>query len=55
MRVESEYLRFGTLAYLAAYDVHCATVIGRREPFTGIKPFTALVGQVMSAEPYSLG
>ena len=32
MRAESEYRRFGTLAYLAAYDVHRARVIGRCEP-----------------------
>jgi hypothetical protein len=51
-RVEFEYRRGGTLAYLAAYDVHQATVFGRCEPTTGIVPFTALVDQVMSAEPY---
>src|SRR5262249_601683 len=32
MRAESEYHRFGTLAYLAAYDVHRAKVMGRCEP-----------------------
>ena len=53
IRVESEYVRCGTLAYLAAYDVHRATVMGRCEPTTGIRPFTALVDQVMSAEPYA--
>jgi len=53
MRAESEYHRHGTLAYLAAYDVHRARVFGRCEPSTGIKPFTALVDQVMSAEPYA--
>jgi len=53
MRAESEYHRFGTLAYLAAYDVHRARVLGRCEPTTGIKPFTALVDQVMQAEPYA--
>lgn len=53
MRAESEYHRFGTLAYLAAYDVHRARVIGRCEPSTGIKPFTALADQVMSTEPYA--
>ena len=47
MRAESEYHRYGTLAYLAAYDVHRARVFGRCEPSTGIKPFTALVDQVM--------
>jgi len=53
MRAESEYARCGTLAYLAAYDVHRARVLGRCEPTTGIKPFTALVDQVMTAEPYA--
>jgi DDE superfamily endonuclease len=53
MRAESEYHRFGTLAYLAAYDVHRARVMGRCEPATGIRPFTALVDQVMGAEPYA--
>jgi transposase len=53
MRAENEYHRFGTLAYLAAYDVHRARVFGRCEPSTGIKPFTALVDQVMTAEPYA--
>jgi hypothetical protein len=51
-RVEHEYVRAGTLAYLAAYDVHRAHVIGRCEPTTGIAPFTALVDQVMNEEPY---
>jgi transposase len=53
MRTESEYVRCGTLAYLAAYDVHRARVFGRCEPSTGIKPFTALVDQVMKTEPYA--
>jgi len=53
MRAESEYHRHGTLAYLAAYDVHRARVFGRCEPSTGIKPFTALVDQVMSTQPYT--
>jgi transposase-like protein len=53
MRAESEYARLGTLAYLAAYDVHQARVYGRCEETTGIKPFTALVNQVMHAEPYA--
>lgn len=53
MRVESEYTRCGTLAYFAAYDVHRAHVIGRCEPSTGIDPFTRLVDQVMTQEPYT--
>ena len=53
MRAESEYARLGTLAYLAAYDVHRARVYGRCEETTGIRPFTALVDQVMTTEPYA--
>lgn len=43
MRVESEYRRHGTLAYLAAYDVHHARVMGQCAPTTGIEPFSGLV------------
>src|SRR5947209_2718498 len=53
MLVESEYRRHGTVAYLAAYDVHHATVIGHCAPTTGIEPFTALVTKVMTHEPYA--
>jgi transposase len=53
MRVESEYSRGGTLAYFAAYDVHRACVLGRCEPTTGIAPFSRLVDQVMTSEPYA--
>ena len=35
-RQEFEYRRGGTLAYLAAYDVHHARVLGRCAPTTGI-------------------
>jgi len=52
MRVEHEYERLGTLAYLAAWDVHHARVFGRCEETTGIVPFRRLVDQVMSEEPY---
>lgn len=52
-RVEFEYRRHGTLAYLAAYDVHHARVIGQCAPTTGIAPFTALTEQVMTTEPYA--
>jgi transposase len=52
-RVEFEYRRGGTLAYLAAYDVHRAQVIGRIAPKTGIEPFHQLVEQVMTTEPYA--
>ena len=52
-RVEFEYTRGGTLAYFAAYDVHHAKVIGRIEDTTGIAPFSRLVEQVMTTEPYA--
>ena len=52
-RVEFEYRRGGTLAYLAALDVHRATVMGRCAPTTGIVPFSELVEQVMTQEPYA--
>src|SRR3954447_11599025 len=51
--VEFEYRRGGTLAYLAAWDVHHARIFGRCEPKTGIEPFGRLVRQVMSTEPYA--
>jgi hypothetical protein len=53
VRVESEYRRHGTVAYLAAYDVHHARVIGHCAPTTGIAPFTALAAKVMTREPYA--
>nr|WP_239079397.1 transposase [Streptomyces sp. SID7909] len=52
MRVNHTYGRGGALAYLAAYDVHQVRVSGRTAPRTGIDPFTNLVTQVMSQEPY---
>ena len=51
--VEFEYRRGGTLAYLAAWDVHHARLFGRCEARTGIEPFGRLVEQVMSTEPYA--
>lgn len=52
-RVEFEYTRGGTLAYLAALDVHHATVMGRCAATTGIAPFGELVEHVMTHEPYA--
>lgn len=54
-RREFEYERLGTLAYLAAMDVHDPQrgLFGRCEPKTGIEPFGRLVEQVMSSEPYA--
>ena len=53
MRVEHTYQRGGALAYLAAWDVGRAQVIGRCEPATGRAPFARLVAQVMAEEPYA--
>jgi len=53
MRTEFDYRRGGTLAYLAAWDVHHARLFGRCEPKTGIEPFGRLVEQVMTQEPYA--
>ena len=52
MRVNHDYQRHGALTYLAAYDVHQAKIVGRCEDSTGIVPFTNLVQQVMTQEPY---
>jgi hypothetical protein len=51
IRVEHEYARAGTLAYLAAWDVHRARLFGRCEQKTGIAPFERLVAQVMGQKP----
>jgi hypothetical protein len=50
--VEFEYKRGGTLAYLAAWDVHHANLFDRVEKKTGIEPFGRLVEEVMDTEPY---
>ena len=52
-RVEHEYERKGALAYLAAWNVHCARLFGRCEAKNGIEPFGRLVDEVMSVEPYA--
>jgi hypothetical protein len=51
--VEHEYHRRGALAYLAAWDVHRAKVFGRCEPTSGIEPFSRLVDDVMTHQPYA--
>lgn len=52
-QVEFEYERGGTLAYMAAYDVHRAHLIGNVAARTGIVPFMELVDKVMTQEPYA--
>jgi len=51
-RVEHEYERAGSWAYLAALDVHRAKLFGRCEAHTGIEPFQRLVDEVMATPPY---
>jgi len=53
MRVNHEYDRGGSLAYLAAYDVHHARVVGHCAAKTGIVPFMSLAEKVMTTEPYA--
>jgi transposase len=53
VRVEHEYDRAGALALLAALDVRTGKVFASCPPATGIAPFMALIGQVMSQEPYA--
>ena len=52
-RVEHEYERKGSLAYLAAWDCGQAKIFARCEATTGIEPFRRLIEQVMSREPYA--
>jgi hypothetical protein len=53
VRVEHEYDRAGALALLAALDVRTGKVFASTPATTGIVPFMALMGQVMSQEPYA--
>jgi hypothetical protein len=52
-RLEFEYKRHGTVAYLAALDVFSGQVFGQVRDKTGIAPFGKLVAQVMEQEPYA--
>ena len=49
--MERDYEHRGSLAYIAAWDVHRTKVFGRLESTTGIEPFGPLVGDVMGEEP----
>jgi hypothetical protein len=51
-RVEHEYERMGSLAYLAAWDVRHAKIFGLCNASTGIDSFHNLVDLVMCQEPY---
>ena len=52
IRVESEYKRHGTCAYLAAWDVHHARLFGEVVERISIAAFDALVDRVMEQAPY---
>lgn len=51
-RVEFEYERLGTVAYLAAWDVFRAKVFGRVAPTASIATFNELLELVMTQPPY---
>jgi hypothetical protein len=50
--LEFEYDRMGAWAYVAAWDVHRAKLLGICEKTTGIEPYHKLVDLVMQQEPY---
>lgn len=52
-RVEFEYERLGTVAYLAAWDVFRAKILGRIASTTNIVKFNQLIDQVMGQDPYA--
>lgn len=52
MRVETDYKRHGTCAYIAAWDVHRATLFGRVEAKISIAAFDAVIAGVMAQAPY---
>jgi hypothetical protein len=52
MRVEHEYRRHGTCAYLAAWDVHRANLFGHVADRSTIESFDHLVDSVMGQAPY---
>lgn len=52
IHVEHEYTRAGSLAYLAAWDVHHARLFGHCERRNGIAAFDRLIAQIMRRAPY---
>lgn len=53
VRVEHEYKRLGTLAYVVAWDVRRAHLFGRVLSTCTIEAFDGFVAQVMSQAPYA--
>jgi len=54
IRVESEYKRHGTCAYIAAWDVHRARLFGAVVDRISIDAFDTLVSRVMEQPPTAL-
>ncbi len=52
LKIEHEYRRLGSWAYLAAWDVHRAKIYGRCESRSTIATFDRLVQHVMNQAPY---
>jgi hypothetical protein len=52
IRIEHEYTRASALAYLAAWDVHRARLLGRCERRNAIAAFDRLIAQIMRQAPY---
>lgn len=52
LRVETDYKRHGTCAYIAAWDVHRGALFGRVSATISMLAFDALVAEVMAQEPY---
>lgn len=52
-RVEFEYERLGTLAYLACYDVGTGQVSGRVHTTTGMEPFQQMLTEVLQQPEYA--
>ena len=52
MRVETDYQRHGTCAYIAAWDVHRAALFGQVSAKISMLAFDAVVAEVMDQEPY---
>jgi hypothetical protein len=52
MKIEHEYKRCGSWAYLAALDVHRMKLFGQCQMRSGIVAFDSLVAQFMNQPPY---
>ena len=48
MRIETDYKRCGTCAYVAAWDVHRAVLFGRVDARISIAAFDTMVAEIMT-------